>query len=300
MAQLAIFGHLTRGSEVITLLEMLGGINSHNLYGDVSFAYYTIDSNKKIKGGIYVFGDEEYLIFTLEQFEEKFPYKVGDKVSVYEYESEVRIDDMKWVGFEIQYSVFTDETEWYSAEELNKWNEPYKKETTEKVKDNWAKWDLPDGYEFQDKDGNIINTSVIKLVKKQFKYPKTYEECCEMLDCKANDFFTEFSCDGNDVEISDYENKIDDLLQNFRKLRYYRDAYWKISGEQMGLGKPWEPNWEENDGGYRYCIRNLSNKIVLSNEWLGENYILSFPTEEMRDAFYENFKDLIELCKELL
>ena len=26
----------------------------------------------------------------------------------------------------------------------------------------------------------------------------------------------------------------------------------------------------------------------------------AFPTEEMRDAFYENFKDLIEQCKELL
>jgi hypothetical protein len=28
--------------------------------------------------------------------------------------------------------------------------------------------------------------------------------------------------------------------------------------------------------------------------------ILAFPTEEMRDTFYENFKDLIEQCKELL
>jgi hypothetical protein len=28
--------------------------------------------------------------------------------------------------------------------------------------------------------------------------------------------------------------------------------------------------------------------------------ILLFPTEEMRDAFYENFKDLIEKCKEFL
>lgn len=36
MAQLAIQGHSTRGSEVIALLEMLGGINSHNLYGDES------------------------------------------------------------------------------------------------------------------------------------------------------------------------------------------------------------------------------------------------------------------------
>ena len=30
------------------------------------------------------------------------------------------------------------------------------------------------------------------------------------------------------------------------------------------------------------------------------NSILSFPTEEMRDEFYNNFKDLIEQCKELL
>lgn len=80
MAQLAIKGHATRGSEVIALLEMLGGINSHNLYGDENYAYYTIDSDKEIKGGIYVFGDEQLCHFTLEQFEEKFPYKVGDKV----------------------------------------------------------------------------------------------------------------------------------------------------------------------------------------------------------------------------
>lgn len=131
MAQLAIEGHAKRGSEVIALLEMLGGVNAHNLYGDENYAYYTIDCNKEIKGGIYIFGDEDLITFTLEKFLEKFPYKVGDKVSVYEYESKVRINDMEWDGFEIQYSVFTDETEWYSAVELNKFNEPYKEETTE-------------------------------------------------------------------------------------------------------------------------------------------------------------------------
>ena len=31
-----------------------------------------------------------------------------------------------------------------------------------------------------------------------------------------------------------------------------------------------------------------------------EGAILSFPTEEMRDAFYENFKEQIEVCKEFL
>ena len=90
------------------------------------------------------------------------------------------------------------------------------------------------------------------------------------------------------------------LIAKFQELLICRDAYWKIAGEQMGLGKPWELDWENSDGGYRYCIVNRCNNIGLTCEWLGENYILSFPTAEIRDAFYENFKDLIENCKELL
>jgi hypothetical protein len=66
----------------------------------------------------------------------------------------------------------------------------------------------------------------------------------------------------------------------------------------MRLGKPWEPDWEDEN----------QKKHIISS-WLGtiqdleENFVslpLAFPTEEMRDAFYENFKDLIEQCKELL
>ena len=134
-------------------------------------------------------------------------------------------------------------------------------------------------YEFVLKDGKTY------FVKKN-KYPKTYEECCNILGVEDRE---------NGYCGYEYE-----LLGEFQQLLICRDAYWKIAGEQMGLGKPWKPDWGENDSGYRYCISNQSNKIVLSNEWLGENYILSFPTEEMRDEFYENFKDLIDKCKELL
>jgi hypothetical protein len=41
----------------------------------------------------------------------------------------------------------------------------------------------------------------------------------------------------------------------------------------------------------RHISRHISTHI---------HFILAFPTEEMRDAFYENFKYLIEECKELL
>jgi hypothetical protein len=65
----------------------------------------------------------------------------------------------------------------------------------------------------------------------------------------------------------------------------------------MGLGKPWEPY--EEDELFIICNSRISG-VYKSHGICTDNFILSFPTEEMRDVFYENFRDLIESCKELL
>ena len=122
MVILAIRGHATRGNEVIELLEMFGGINSNNLYGDGSYAYYTIDSDKEIKG-IYMSDDEYLLSFSLEQFEEKFPYKVGDKVSS-KYLKNYEISKMEWESINNRVIYKLRGMGWYSADEL----QPYKEE----------------------------------------------------------------------------------------------------------------------------------------------------------------------------
>ena len=133
--QLAIKGHETRGKEVIDILEMLGGENEHKLNGcNIECVYY--EKNRVIYNTSPFSVDfNNTILFTLEEFLEKYPFKVGDMVSVPEYESEVCIDDMKWNGFEIQYSVYSDEIddlfEWYSVGELNKCDEPYKEEIME-------------------------------------------------------------------------------------------------------------------------------------------------------------------------
>lgn len=116
------------------------------------------------------------------------------------------------------------------------------------------------------------------------KYPKTYEECCF--------FLHEYPAQPN---ITGYKYE---LLHTFRKLLICRDAYWKIAGEQMGLSKPWEPDWSNNNE-TKFCIYTSQN--IIDFDMFGvDNRILAFPTEEMQDAFYGNFKDLIECCKELL
>ena len=70
-------------------------------------------------------------------------------------------------------------------------------------------------------------------------------------------------------------------------------AYWKIAGEQMGLGKPWEPDYKNPDIDL-YVIINSYNQVDKAKHGYGfPRHVFSFPTEEMRDAFYENFKELI-------
>lgn len=129
------------------------------------------------------------------------------------------------------------------------------------------------------------------------KYPTSYTKCCEVLGCKANHFFTDFSYNGLNIEISNYEDKIDDLLQNFRKLKYCRDAYWKIAGRELGLDGHWEPDW--TDGKIKYGIAYFRD-FLIHNNCTHSNKILVFPTEEMRDVFCDNFKYLIVACKTLL
>ena len=152
-------------------------------------------------------------------------------------------------------------------------------------------WILPEGYIFKDENGNVINAKKIVLEKKKKEYPKTYEECYKIMGVKLSDCY-----------IQGYKSP---LLEDLQELLICRDAYWKIAGDEMGLGKPWEPDWKNSEE-RRYCIVNIEGDINLPEKVLTKwilkvtNKILVFPTEEMRDAFYENFKELIKMCKELL
>ena len=158
-----------------------------------------------------------------------------------------------------------------------------------------TEFSCPDGYEFRDENGNVIEAKKIVLEKKKPKYPKTYKECCKVLDIAVYDLGI---CNNmfDTTEII-YKKNLDRLLNSFRKLRICCDAYWKIAGEEMGLDKPWKPDW--TDDNLKPCIGTAANEIIKCTSY-SDNNILTFPTAEMRDAFYENFKEIINECKELL
>ena len=173
-----------------------------------------------------------------------------------------------------------------------------------KIAEEWEKEDkemdklkheviLPDGYIFKDENGNIINTTKIVLEKKKKEYPKTYEECCKILGVNSDNFLTITNYYDGEVETTNYERG---LLNNIAALWYLlicRDAYWKIAD-----------GWKEKrkDELTRHVIYSTLSGEVIKCTTINStaNYLLDFPTAEMRDAFYENFKVLIERCKELL
>lgn len=60
----------------------------------------------------------------------------------------------------------------------------------------------------------------------------------------------------------------------------------------------WKPNWEDYNE-TKYCIEFCQGRIETIDR-VNCHKILTFKTEELRDKFLENFKDLIETAKPLL
>lgn len=295
---LAIKGHPTRGKEVMELLEMMGGKNSNGFICSSSNRFYYILNGYFCLD--YIDSEEinEYIIFTLEEFLDKYPFKVGDKVFLYDNITLGCVTGMKWDEETVKYCVYTSAECWCDVKDLLKWNTIDKEEEIKSKREyDELRMPLDDddklateatimGKRILPPDGYLVgkitrtdNGMLVEYVEKKPKYP-TYEECKEMQD---ENVYYGFSA-----------------LMTLQNLIICRNVYWKIAGEQMGLGKPWDSTYGCGEWGYWIGYDINENKICLQDSRILVNHTLVFPTEEMRDAFYENFKDLIEKCKELL
>lgn len=225
-------------------------------------------------------------------------YKVGDKVKVKSHEwykdnanniCEVECGNTVFIPYMESYcgSIVTiaqtfNHIKCYSIEEDNGvhyWSDEMFEDDTDmkefvNIKDEII---VPDNCEVWDDQGNIIKTSKIIIREVKKVYPNTINDCYNLLE---------------DDELASPTS-----MRKFQELINARNAYWKIAGVDIGLGKPWEPNWTSFEGYpaiymYRYQITLSVAKDA--------HHCLVFPTEEMRDMFYKNFRKDIEECKEFL
>lgn len=277
---IAIKGNGEKGPEIINLLEMMGGKNVEYYTGRDSDKYYFIDDNTKYicSENIYEMENCErgvYILFSFDCFKDDYPWVVGDIVNVIGRENRtgLKVVKMQW-GDAYNTMMYCldcgeDGYGWWRAEDIQYTRYSDFKVNLDDNVDMNVEFDLAK-YSYEVKDEKLI------IKEKKPKYPKTYKECCERVNaCPTVDI----SYDSNEDML--YNDEVDLTLLALRKLFICRNAYWKIAGEEMGLDKPWKPN--EDSMIAQYGIRPLL-----------------FPSKEIYNMFYDNFKDLIKECKELL
>ena len=171
------------------------------------------------------------------------------------------------------------------------------KQNTEDMEVNEKTMPVPDGWELDriDESGNIV------LKEKKKELPKTWLGC---LKC-VNDL--ELIEDGCCIEKWNFARQDDNgYIHNEQdhnllplglgkpmlalcQLLVCRNAWWKRLG--------WKPDWD--DGNNKFTIIYSCGTVCCDcNKRCSR--ILAFPTSEVRDQFFDTFRDLIEEAKELL
>lgn len=297
MKILAIRGHETRGKEIIEILEMLGGKQGYEICTGSDTGYHWYIKDNGLITCNYSAYKNDCVEYTLEEFLEKFPYKVGDKVqhkgatscgTIYE------IETIHWEDNQVKYTICDLYCKTLKGTVTSKDLQPYKEETMEETiktitiddfKANTKEW-LIDTLESMSKDDALQTICDLhdELHKPQF--PKTYVDCCEVLNIIPTNNLV-FS---NPNEESEYAYRNLALYNDFNILKACRDAYWVLADD-------WKPDWE--DGTPKYGLIVSGNRVKKQKtEYVQMKFC--FPTEEILDSFYENFNEPINECKELL
>lgn len=297
MKRIAIRGHRENGLNVISLLESIGGRNETKWRGDREDLYYFINKYDVIDvctEPSYVKGIE-FTLYTLEEIEKLFPYKVGDKV-IYKTSFgflEDTVDKLYSAGEKIQYFLKSNSGQLVNSEDLQyrlstsitcpkeimeemkiQTSQPSEYEKIIFLPDAPKKTELVlgDDFEIINEDGKIL---VVR--KKTSIFPKDYEKCYDIL-------YPTRGCDREIQEKLIYQR----ALSALDKLIICRNSYWMLDDN-------WKPDWKDNYQ-KKYTIAIYQDEISKTSG-ANVNRIFAFSSAEIRDDFYENFKDLFETIR---
>lgn len=149
---------------------------------------------------------------------------------------------------------------------------------------------LPDDWEVK----KVVGNKII-LGEKVKELPKTWEDCCKVLE------EGEFINSASEIKqvsfnnISEFDKNLlpDGLgksMLSLCQLLICRNAWWK----QLG----WKPEWGDKKP-FKWCIHNENGFIIVTSHSKFSR-ILAFPTNDIASQFQTTFRDLIEEAKELL
>lgn len=157
------------------------------------------------------------------------------------------------------------------------------------MKNKELKIQVPEGYEI-DRENSTFEKIVFKKVENEL--PKRWEDLGFIRGyyVNAHSELRDFECyTGKDSNKNTFPTKEEaEACIALAQLCQLRDRY----------NDGWKPDWNITSE-TKYVIEVSKNTIV-KNFYGNRHKILSFKTEELRDKFLENFRDLIEIAKALL
>lgn len=149
------------------------------------------------------------------------------------------------------------------------------------------KIEIPQGYEI-DKEKSTFESIVFKEIKKRL--PKNWEE----LD-RVHGYYIQSNSRVNQSSVSATDENTNVFAT--KEQAEAAVAIAQLSQLMKVYNDGWNPDW--NDDEFKYCIYFIGNDI--RKESLQNSRIfLSFKDEEIRNLFFENFRELIEQAKPLL
>lgn len=286
--KIAIQGHPTRGKEVIQILESLGGINKWNHAGEcVNYAYYIDHCNN-----IYSFGISGYhgdrKIYTLEEFEKEFPFKIGDKVK--HITSVGTIKEYCYIDNEPAYKVKSIELGIIATIPV-KILEPYK----EMEKRNII-LTLDKAKEWYKKGGELKEIALQAFTEKELTkigLPKTWEEFRENNPVKVGECWLA----QQDIihQASDSSNR---TFKNWIPSKKSAEAHLALIQLEQ-LRDCWRQGWKPEYHTTSYAIKRCNDEIHIIQAY-SVSAFLSFPTQKMAEDFLVYFRDLIEKAGDLI
>lgn len=293
--KIAIKGHPDRGKEVIQILESLGGKNNIPLKGDSIASYYYIDynDNNRIYCHSITYVNKYCKKYTLEEFKEKFPFKIGDKVrDVSDNEIGIILGFIDIDG-ELMYVVNFKKSGHTNmpAEELKHYKEIKEERnitlTLEKAKT------------YYEKGGELKELALQAFNEKELNpLPKTWKEFCDNYPIKESEAM--ITCDAKIIDCSGIQGKREYVFKDIMpseksakahlalmQLEQLRDCY-----RQGDI-----PNFTNDE--VKYCIIKDNKGIHIVHAY-HVNYFLSFTKREVAEEFLTNFEPLIKIADDYI
>ena len=160
------------------------------------------------------------------------------------------------------------------------------------------KINCPEGFEV-DKENSTFECIKFKPIKN--KIPKTWEEFCMNNDIKEGEFFIDQFSHVKEVYIEHFTDRDEEVDKNIlpsKELAEAMLALCQLIQLRDCYNDGWTPDWT-NKNEHKHIILRCGNVLLEDLGW-SISRVLAFKTEELRDQFLENFRDLIETAKPLL